>query len=254
MITAILNGYKRGNVLNEQIEALKNQTIPPTEILIWYNNPGGEYEINHNIPDDIPVAYCNANLGVWARFTFALMAKNPYICVFDDDTIPGSKWFENCLNTIQVNNGLLGTIGLIYPNPRPPHESSYNEHYYRVGWDGNNDRTVQVDFVGHAWFFRREWLSYMFRELPHPKYNLCGEDMHFSYMLQKYGGIKTFVPPHPANNKEMWGSIKGWEYGVGKTALWENNHPILDGTPVQTAGNMFFREQRIKGWRLINDK
>ena len=26
----------------------------------------------------------------------------------------------------------------------------------------------------------------------------------FSYLLQRYGNIKTFVPPHPENNKELW--------------------------------------------------
>ena len=46
MITVILNGYKRGENLNEQMEALKNQTLPPDEILVWYNNPGDNDLIN----------------------------------------------------------------------------------------------------------------------------------------------------------------------------------------------------------------
>ena len=46
MITAILNGYKRGDNLNEQLEALKNQTVPPDEILLWYNNPGDNDLLN----------------------------------------------------------------------------------------------------------------------------------------------------------------------------------------------------------------
>jgi GT2 family glycosyltransferase len=33
-VTVILNGYKRGNQLNEQLEALHNQTIQPNEISI----------------------------------------------------------------------------------------------------------------------------------------------------------------------------------------------------------------------------
>jgi hypothetical protein len=49
-----------------------------------------------------------------------------------------------------------------------------------------------------------------------------GEDMHFSWMLQKYSEYKTWVPPHPVSDKEMWGSLKGWEYG---------------GDVVATAGN-----------------
>ena len=32
-----------------------------------------------------------------------------------------------------------------------------------------------------------------------------GEDIGFSYILQKHG-INTYVPPHPVNNKDLWGS------------------------------------------------
>jgi hypothetical protein len=34
---------------------------------------------------------------------------------------------------------------------------------------------------------------------------LAGEDIGFSYILQKYG-INTYVPPHPADNTNLWGS------------------------------------------------
>ena len=38
-ITVILNGYKRGNQLTEQLNALNNGSVKPDEILLWYNNP-----------------------------------------------------------------------------------------------------------------------------------------------------------------------------------------------------------------------
>jgi hypothetical protein len=183
-------------------------------------------------------------------------ARNPYVCVFDDDTIPGERWLENCMETMKTNEGLLGTVGLIYPNPKPPHESSYYEPYFRLGWPdgGNNSEPMQVDLVGHSWFFKKEWLSHMVRELPDPKYNTCGEDMHFSYMLQKYAGIPTFVPPHPHNDKSLWGSIKGAEYGGDSNSLWESNQASIEGTPFKQLMNQYFHEQRIKGWKLVNEK
>ena len=152
------------------MEALKNQTVPPDESLLWYNNPGDNDLLNYDIGMEIPVAYCNYNFGVWARFYFAMNARNPYVVVFDDDTIPGKRWLENCMKTMETNEGLLSTVGLIYPQPKPPHESSYFEPYVRVGWPnkGNNNEPVQVDFVGHSWFFKKEWLSYLVRELPNP--------------------------------------------------------------------------------------
>ena len=55
------------------------------------------------------------NYGVWARFAFALNSTSDYVCVFDDDTIPSEKWFENCINCIEnENNGLYGTIGVTF--------------------------------------------------------------------------------------------------------------------------------------------
>jgi hypothetical protein len=93
----------------------------------------------------------------------------------------------------------------------------------------------------------------MFRELPDPKYNTCGEDMHFSYMLQKYAGIKTYVPPHPRSDMEMWGSIKG-AYGGDSASLWESNQVGVDGTPFKQLMNEYFHKQRVKGWRLVNEK
>lgn len=256
MITVVLNGYRRKDYLEEQLEALQNQTLKPNEILLWYNNPNDGSEPNYEIGTKIPVAYCNYNFGVWARFYFAMNAQNPYVCVFDDDTIPGKRWLENCMETMKTHEGLLGTVGVLYPKPLPPEHSSYYEHYLRFGWvpAGNNDIPVQVDLVGHSWFFKKEWLSYMVRELPDPKYNTCGEDMHFSYMLQKYANIPTYVPPHPRGDKELWGSIKGGEYGGDAVSLWETNQASIEGTPFKELMNQYFREQRLKGWKLVNER
>jgi glycosyltransferase involved in cell wall biosynthesis len=257
MITVILNGYKRSKNLDEQYQALLNQTVKPDEILLWYNNPQDDsVQINYDLGTKIPAAYCNYNFGVWARFAFALNSRNPYVCVFDDDTIPGRRWLENCMETMKTHEGLLGTVGLLYTNPGPASNSSYYEHYVRYGWPNpDNSRGVtQVDLVGHSWFFKKEWLSHMFRELPDPKYDTCGEDMHFSYMLQKYAGINTYVPPHPPEDRELWGSLKAMEYGDDSNSLWHSNKRNIGGVPFRQLMDQYFREQRIKGWRLVNEK
>ena len=183
-ISVILNGYKRKESLSFQYDALQNSTIKPAEILLWYNSPIDNSFINYDIMEKVPTAFSNLNLGVWARFAYSLNAKYDYVCVFDDDMIPGKKWLENCIHTIEKVNGLIGAVGLLYIKPDRPDISSYYEPYIRFGWipNGHNDNPVKVDFVGHIWFFKREWLSYFWRELPDPKYFTCGEDMHFSYM------------------------------------------------------------------------
>ena len=209
-ITVVLNGYKRGEHLGKQLEAIKNQTIKPKEILLWQNF--GE-KFPEKLTEQTVHASCNKNFGVWARFAYALNANTEYVCVFDDDTIPGSKWLENCLNTIQTHNGLLGTIGVKYQTETGYHPMT------RVGWAEPNQVVEQVDIVGHSWFFRREWLSTFWREQPDINQSrLVGEDMHFSYTLQKYLGLNTYVPPHPKDDVEMWGSKPDTAWAIGQDA------------------------------------
>jgi len=217
-ITVILNGFKRSQHFKKQLEAIENQTIKPKEILLWQNL--GE-NFDKHLTSRTTHSSCNKNLGVWARFAYALNADTEYVCVFDDDTIPGKKWLENCLNTIQEHDGLLGTIGVKFQTTQSYHPST------RVGWANPNNNTEEVDIVGHSWFFRREWLSTFWRELPDVKQTrLVGEDMHFSYTLQKYLNKKTYVPPHPIDDMEMWGSKPDTGWGIGQDSAALSMFPL----------------------------
>lgn len=198
-ITVILNVYKRLDNLLKQIEAINNQTIKPYQILIWQNQ--GNEELPKEFFSMAYICRNNFNYGVWARFAFALNAKTEYICVFDDDTIPGKKWFENCLNTMENNEGLLGTRGLRFKS-----KNRYTPNL-GIGWDHPNIKTEKVDIVGHSWFFKRDWLTAFWRELPPIDFsNIAGEDIHFSYSIQKFLGLNTYVPPHPPDDLDLWGS------------------------------------------------
>ena len=220
MVTVILTKYKRSHLLEEQWNSVKNQTIKPTQILVCDNSI--------------------QNLGVWSRFSLALNAKTEYVCIIDDDTIPGERWIENCLKNMEEQVGLYGTCGYIFKS-----NEKYQDNYQRVGWDNPNEIRTQVDYVVHNWFFKKEWLKYYWSEIPNSKYWLCGEDMNFSYQLQKQG-INTFVPPHPKNDRSIWGSLNGWEYGVDTQSLWESN-------PENFRSNMFefFDNQIKKDWKLL---
>ena len=210
-ITAIVNIYKRPHTLDEQIQAIREQTIKPECIFIWNN---GNRDINldkYKDATDIRVFDNNYNYGVWSRFLIGFLAPSEYICIFDDDTIPGKRWFENCLDSMKQKEALYGTIGVVFEN----RNDEYKTHW-RYGWDGAEDTTQYVDIVGHSWFFKREWLKYFVME-PTQVYETRtnGEDIHFSFMLQKYANIQTCVPPHPVSNRELWGSMPktAWIYG-----------------------------------------
>lgn len=237
-ISVILSGYKRPHAFVEQFNCVQNQTTKPNEILFWKNHFDN---INFDIDtvNNCKSIFSNHNFGVWARFSYALNCKSDYVCIFDDDTIPGERWLENCLESFKQKPGLYGTIGLIYAS---------SDTYYgaqRVGWDGiNNEEIKQVDIVGHAWFFSRDMLTLFWRELPSLDDILyVGEDMHFSYMLQKYSDLKTYVPPHPVNNKSLWGSLKGIEYGGDSNATGNFAVPIM---------NDYFKKIISSGFKTIN--
>ena len=221
MITVILNSYKRLNYLSDQLIAINSQSVKPSEIILWHNESSEKNILN--LDPNIKYIYSSYNFGVWARFAAALNSKNDYICVFDDDTIPGVNWLKNCLETIQKKNGLLGTRGVRFASSK---KYMVGEEF---GWNNPNNEIKHVDIVGHSWFFKREWLSYFWRDLPDfNQFNLVGEDIHFSYVLQKYLGLKTYVPPHPINDKTMWGSKKqiAMELGPDVNAISQNSHNI----------------------------
>jgi hypothetical protein len=236
-IAVILNAFKRTEYLSQQLDAIENQTIKPTQIYVWQNKGG---HIEEHLKGRFILAECSNNLGVWARFAFALNIDADFVCLFDDDTIPGSKWFENCIKTIANYDGLLGTRGLRYLSTK-----RYNP-YEEYGWDNPNEETIQVDIVGHAWFCRREHLSMFWSEMP-PKdaSKLAGEDIHFSYMLQKFG-LGTYVPPHPKDDKEMWGSLP--EYG---TKLGRNSAAISQNISSTDKFDLAYQYYISHGFELV---
>jgi hypothetical protein len=216
-VTVILNGYKR-NHLKEQVNAIKNQSVPVEEIFYWQNTcPGFSYD--EETYSELNSALSNYNYGVWSRFAYALNARTDYVIVIDDDTIPGSRYIENCINTHETHPGLLVGIGLWMKNKNYDLKWISDTEVAKFGWQVKNERPVEVDFGGHSWFFARDLLSVFWRELPKREWSLlCGEDMHFSAMLQKYTDLKTWVPPHPENDPTMWSSLKALEYGCDHLA------------------------------------
>lgn len=238
-ITVILTAYNRPETIGLQIKALLNQTVKPKEIWVWYNKGNGEQvKIKH---DSVKVIYSTHNFKFHGRFALGLLAKTKYIAIFDDDCLPQPKWFENCLNTIKKVNGILGCSGVkLLKNQYNPNQ--------KFGWTANHNNTpVRVDLVGHGWFFKKEWLKYMWLEEPISWEN--GEDIQFSFLAQKHGNINTFVPPHPINDKSMWGNLH--EFGV----KWGNdkNATHLNKKPHYEVRNNLCNTYIKQGWKLARD-
>jgi hypothetical protein len=241
MISVILNVYKRPYMLEKQIQAIKNQSTPikSEDIHIWYNKS----DIAQYLPVDkeIRTYVCNWNTKFFGRFTIPLLVKTPYVAMLDDDTIPQKDWLRNCLETIEKpeTNGILGGSGVILTK----------KAYYpfdKIGWNGQHLNVVaRVDLVGHAWFFRQDWIKYLWYEKPFSWDN--GEDIMFSFLAQKHGNINTFVPPHPENNINLWSSDYkiGSEVGSDVNASWlkGSHYPERDKICEFCINN---------GWKTVN--
>lgn len=220
MITVVLNAFKRQQHLKQQIDCVLSQTIPVEQVLVWNN---GEELSLHSYGNKVMVANNSHNLGVWSRFAYAMNAETEFVCVLDDDTFPAMRFFESCMKQMELEPALLGARGLRFLSSTRYHP------FVSFGWDTPNEKPEVVDIVGHAWFFKREWLSAFWQELPPlGTSRQVGEDMHFSFMLQKHLGIRTMVPPHPVSDPEIWGSVPelALKLGTSKEAVSQGDNVL----------------------------
>lgn len=205
-ITIILNCYKRRQYLEEQIAAIRAQTVGgDSDIWVWHNQVEGTIEPPLPYCDPkIKNVICDYNFKFHGRFALGLLAQTKYLAYFDDDTIPAPKWFENCLRYAD-DDVILGGSGVIFRGSR------YTPNQ-KVGWNGiHATGLVDVDLVGHAWFFKRSLLKHLWNRDPISWDT--GEDMQFSAWAYMDAGVKTAVPPHPGHDRELWCSTKGMQYG-----------------------------------------
>lgn len=214
-VTCVLNMYKRPESIVKQFDALSKQTLKPKSVILYQDGISKNYSINLN--DDFTYKFdeykkAAENTGVWQRFIFAReKVKTPYVCVFDDDTIPGDRWLENCHSQMMEQEGIYGTNCIMMTND---HSYPLGGHF-SLGWKGPVSKRFEVDFVGHSWFFPKKCLDYMLEgteKFQNMKY--VGEDMCISFKSKEHG-VKTFVPPHPANNLSFWGSLPKYGYKIG---------------------------------------
>jgi hypothetical protein len=232
-IGVILNTYKRRNI-GLQLEALRGQTVKPADLLVWRNDAWTDEEFRA-LAGDVRFVRASENMGVWPRFLAGCLVKSDFVAVFDDDTVPGCRWLESCLTCYERQPGVYGTFGRVLSAERYSGRS--------FGWSRPSDKPSQVDVAGHAWFFP-QWLCAK-------TISLCGdclragEDMALSFIAQQ-NGFNTFTCPHPAGEKEFWGSLEAKRLASDGNAI--------SATRAGWRGyESEYRRLRGLGWRLIAD-
>jgi len=241
-ITVILSVWKRNN-LKKQLNHILNQTKKPYQIWIYQN----ESHMNIDIPDQVREKFKisiiqskNINFKFHGRFALPLLCDTEYTAIFDDDTIPGTRWLENCLDTSKRNNAIITANAR---NVRKDYDKPGVNNMLGFGpCDGQSvEKEVEIDTGGHCWFFKTDWVRYMWMDRPYSWDN--GEDIHFAAAAQVYGGIKSFLPRMPADDLSLWGDLEP-QLGADEIANWRrNDHLYLRGEIVK-----YWCE---KGWRPI---
>jgi hypothetical protein len=214
-VSVILTAYKR-DYFTQQIKAIQNQTIKPKEIYIWQN--GNYINIDRYRKMNVKLIKSDENFKFHGRFAFGLLMQTEYVAIFDDDIIPGKRWLENCLKLSKEKNCIVGANGRNYNSKKKIH----------VGIGPNNNKDFlstpcKADLVGHCWFFKKEWLKYMWRQIPFSYDN--GEDIHFCFTSKLFGNIDSYVAGQSNNNMDTKADTMNDKYAQDQHASWKiSNH------------------------------
>ena len=217
----IIGVYAGINWVPQIIDACNKQCISPEHITLWINrNPDATINID-TIQQKYPylrVVWNNRNLGVYSRFSAALLDNSDRYLILDDDTIPGPNWIGNCFDTLKVvgDDAILGYRGIrLKPN------ALFDVEAFEKG----TSEITEVDLVGHGWFCTKKHILAMFEDAPVNNFN--GEDTHLSAINQIKYGIKTYVPKQLLSEPLTWGSTKqhlGLQPGRLSTSLGPQEH------------------------------
>lgn len=186
-LTVVLNIYQR-HTCYEQIDALRKSTFPIHRVIVWQNGHFTDCDgvIEKEVHGkSVEIIKSSINWKFLGRFSVALMVDTEYTIVLDDDMSPGAKWFENSIRVIGQYNALATGNGRIVRNV-----DEYN--HAALGETSKNDHDILVDYGGHSWGFRTEWISLLWGE---PDLFLdTAEDMQISSYFWLKKKIRTVVP------------------------------------------------------------
>ena len=204
-ISVILTVWKRDN-LEEQLQAIKNQTADVSDIYVYQNESHVDIEYLKEKYDFKHIHSKDFNFKFHGRFTLPLLFNTEYTAIFDDDTIPNKKWLEHCRDLCFKNRCIVGA-------------NCRNQNGFGCGLCKGkfNPEPIRCDIVGPCWFFKTEWIHYMWKENP-PTYD-NGEDIHFCASCKIHGGIDSYLPSQTQDNPDAWGDTKS-VLGIDEYATW----------------------------------
>tara|TARA_B100000900_G_scaffold142671_1_gene120961 strand:+ start:20118 stop:20828 length:711 start_codon:yes stop_codon:yes gene_type:complete len=182
-LLVILTQYKR-NHLEKQLFAINNQTIKPDYIVVFQNENHRDISKLKEKFNFIHI-HSDFNTKFFGRFAACFTFPVDICMVLDDDIIPGRNCLKNYIKQCIELNGIIGGNGRIAIN------NNNKDVLKQPPEIGIRNSPILVDFVGHIWCFKKEWLYYMFSIKPFT-YD-TGEDMHLCFTSKILGNIPAYT-------------------------------------------------------------
>ncbi|OHT15973.1 hypothetical protein TRFO_42165 [Tritrichomonas foetus] len=197
-IIIVLTVWKR-NFLHQQLSFIESQTIcSNNKVMVSIFQNFHHINIKSIVDDwinknnksfDIDFIKSPIETGYYGRFLVPLVYKTyspSYFIICDDDVIWGNKYFENMIRV--VNEGSLATRNGRFIIP-----VEIGAKLSRLPITFEED--IEVDFGGHIWAGKIEWLQNAWRHPP-PLLANC-EDFWLSAVLKTFFNISTKKPKCP---------------------------------------------------------
>lgn len=210
---AVITLWKRVEYLEEQLDAVFGQSVPPEKVILIQN------EYHFDIPNDIRsrdrVEVIQSGLNsLYTRWIVGYLADAKFVCVFDDDVIPGSNWIQSCIRASEKHNALVGPSGRrAKPSETPAWES--------VETVGSNDDAI-CDWVCNSYFFQTAWIKYIVEARRYRGSHKTFDDIQLATTLKALGNINCVVPAQPGSDERLNGHLKR-KYGHDEHALWKRS-------------------------------
>lgn len=235
-VAVVLTAWKR-DYFDKQIPAVLGQTLKPTRVFVWQNE--AHVDIRHHVRKHglRHVQAHQDNFKFHGRFTLPLLFDEEFVAIFDDDCIPGRRWLENCVRCVQEHNCIAGANGRVVDT------RTWRQRGSGAGQPVPQD--LEVDFVGHSWVFRREWLAHLWNH-PTPTFN-TGEDIHLAAACKLSAGIRCFVPRQPEGQPEWMGDTQNW-LGTDAVATYRTDPQHI------TSRKDLIKHWVGRGWRLLESR
>ena len=183
-IGLILTQWKRNNLENQLI-CISKQNIKIDYIIVFQNE--NHVDITNILKKFKNIIHVKSdyNTKYFGRFSYFFNIPVDICIVMDDDIMPGPNCIRNYVNQCLKLNAIIGGNGRI---------GYSNTNNLRKVSDVGIRPGLLMDFVGHLWCFKKDWLYYMFSTKPYT-YD-TGEDMHLCYSCKLFGNINSYVAQH----------------------------------------------------------